>query len=163
MVASTGHDARTFSLQGIVASFIAMGIELEVPSTSYFSSNNAKSTNRRAAKLQNEFRCLSKVTPIHWKDGGDDAEKNRSSHRNLLSFHLHTFTSLTLDGNRDVNYYCFVVALGPKGDIHDIIEIKFNDELEVLAQPKKYYHSIIAAFFFWTLPPAINLPRLMRI
>jgi hypothetical protein len=140
----------TVSRQGIVASFIAMGIELfnvdptvlKVPSSSFFSSNVAKTTNRRAAKLQNEFRCPSKVTPIHWKDWGDNAEKTRSSRRNLLSFHLRTFTFMTLDGNGDVDYYCFVVALGLKGDIHDIIKMKFNDEpkFKVLSQPNEYCH-----------------------
>jgi hypothetical protein len=45
-----------------------------------------------------------------------------------------------LDGNGDIDYYCFVVALGLKGDIHDIIEVKFNDELKVLFQLHEYYH-----------------------
>jgi hypothetical protein len=72
-----------------------------------------------------------KVTHIHWNDWVDDAEKSQGSRRNLLSFHLRTCTFSTLDGNGDVDYYCFIVVLGIKGDSHDILELKFNMELKV--------------------------------
>jgi hypothetical protein len=61
-----------------------------------------------------------------------------------------------LDSNGDVDYYCFVVALGLKGNIHDVVEFKFNEELKILSQPHEYYHreyksNLLAAVFLVAL------------
>jgi hypothetical protein len=45
-------------------------------------------------------------------------------------FRLRIFTFLLLNGTgEDVDYYCFMIALlGLKGKMHDIVELKFNEE-----------------------------------
>jgi hypothetical protein len=72
------------------------------------------------------------------KDWGNDAQKNRSG-RNLLLFHIWTITFMTLRGDGNVAYYCFMVALGLKSKNHEILEQIFNEELAILSQTKEYY------------------------
>jgi hypothetical protein len=134
------------SLRETFSSFLALGIDdlrfdpaqLEDPSSSYFCSLAAKAINRRVAATRHPSYPLLKVISIQLKDWGDDAQKN-CSRTNLLSFHIRTITFMTLRGNGNVAYYCFIVALGLKSNNHKILERIFNEELAVLSEPNKYY------------------------
>ena len=46
---------------------------------------------------------------------------------------------MTLRGNGNVAYYCFIVALGLKSNNHETLERIFSEELTVLSEPNKYY------------------------
>ena len=134
------------SLRETVLSFLALGIDdlrfdpaqLEDPSSSYFSSLAAIAINRRVAATRHPSYPCPKVTLIQLKDWGDDAQKNRSR-TNHLTFHIRTITFMTLRGNGNVAYYCFIVALGLKSNNHEILEQIFNEELAVLSEPNEYY------------------------
>jgi hypothetical protein len=69
----------------------------------------------------------------------NDAQKKQSQ-TNLLLFHIRTITNITLNGNGDIAYYCFVISPGLESSTHEIIEQKFNiGEYALLAKPDKYY------------------------
>jgi hypothetical protein len=46
---------------------------------------------------------------------------------------------VTLRGNGNVAFYCFIVALGLKINNHEILAQMFNEELAVLSDPNEYY------------------------
>jgi hypothetical protein len=135
------------SLRETFSSFLALGIDelcfdpaqLEDRSSSYFCSLAAKAINRRVAATRHPSYPLLKVISIQLKDWGNNAQKNWSR-TNLLSFHIQIITFMTLRGDGNVAYYCFIVALGLKSNNHEILERIFNEELAVLSEPKKIWH-----------------------
>jgi hypothetical protein len=56
---------------------------------------------------------------------------------------------MTLRGNGNAAYYCFIVALGLKSNNHKILERKFNEELAVLSEPNEYYTGKHKSISFW--------------
>jgi hypothetical protein len=134
------------SLRETVACFLALGVDpLLIPENvhsdnmwTYFQSPRAKEIYREAHQIARDNNLSGQVVTIHIKQWVDDAQKNRSR-TNMLAFNIRTATFLTLNGNGDIRYYTFVIAIGLKKADHNIVEKLTNNELEELKKPHTYY------------------------
>jgi hypothetical protein len=109
------------SLRKTVACFLALGVDpLLIPKNvhsdnmwTYFQSPRAKEIYRTLNQIASDNNLPGQVVTIHIKQWVDDAQKNRSR-TNMLAFNICTATFLTLNGNGDIRYDTFVIAIGLK-------------------------------------------------
>jgi hypothetical protein len=134
------------SLRETIACFLALGVDpLIIPENvhsdnmwRYFQSPRAKEIYRTVNQITGNTNLPGQVVPIHIKQWVDDTKKNRSR-TNMLAFNIRTATFLTLNGNGDIRYYTFVIAIGLKKADHNIVEKLTNTELDELKKPHTYY------------------------